>query len=563
MKNKIIIKFITAFLALTTIFTATCGCGNVVALQKEGGAEKLYYNGDNVKGEVTVITTLKPAPELPEKTEPKSESEKQTDSGDKHQDNPRQNAASSATTDTKPTSVLTTKDAAPSTPKPEATTVTTTTPPTSITEAPITVTTPTSTEATPSPETTPVTTTQVKPETSPAETKVTKPETTSAETTIPEEKPDINGNYTALNHSEVKGLWITYFELYPILFNKTAEEFSAGISEYYDNAKSIGINTVFVHVRPYGDALYNSDYYPWSKFCTGSIGEKPDFDPLEIMIEQAHKRGISFHAWINPMRCYNNEDIADVPDSFTIKKWYNAATGQLVRVNDYWYLNPAYKEVRELIADGAAEIAEKYNVDGIHIDDYFYPTKDIYFDYDEYMQSDYDDLALFRQDNCSAMISDMYKAIHQANNSVLFGISPQGNITNDKEELYADVEKWCKNEGYCDYFAPQIYYGFENEIQPYTEVVDEWNELVSGTDKKLICGLAVYKIGNYDEWAGSGSYEWINNTEMLKRQIEYARTADTYHGIILYSYQFIFAPESDVAEMVENEIDAIIPIMNV
>ncbi len=369
-------------------------------------------------------------------------------------------------------------------------------------------------------------------------------------------------NYTALNHSEVKGVWISYFELYPILTGKNSYEFRTGIGEYYDNALSLGINTVYVHVRPYGDSMYKSDYYPWSKYCTGYIDQDPGFDPLEIMIDEAHKRNISFHAWINPMRCSQQDDMPKVSDVFPTKDWYNNKYGEyIVKINGYWYLNPAYDEVTDLIADGTAEIVSRYDVDGVHIDDYFYPTTDASFDYTAFAASGYSSLEQFRLDNCTKMVDKMYKAVKSHNSTALFGVSAQGNVTNNREVLYADVEKWCTEKGYVDYMAPQIYYGFENSGQPFMEVVDQWDEMLRGTGKRLIPGLAVYKIGTEDTWAGSGKYEWINDTEIIRRQIEYSRTADTYSGIILYSYQFIFSPDSNVSVAVNAEIDAFAPLL--
>ena len=156
----------------------------------------------------------------------------------------------------------------------------------------------------------------------------------------------------------------------------------------------------------------------------------------------------------------------------------------------------------------------------------------------------------------------MYSAVKSHNNTALFGVSAQGNVHNNLNELYADVEKWSREDGYVDYMAPQIYYGFQNGGQPYAEVVDQWDEMLRGTGKKLIPGLAVYKIGTEDTWAGSGKYEWITEKQIIKRQIEKARTTDNYGGIILYSYQFIFSPESSVEDAVNDEIEAIKPLLS-
>ena len=369
-------------------------------------------------------------------------------------------------------------------------------------------------------------------------------------------------NYTALNYNEVKGVWISYFELYPILTGKSSSQFRSGIGEYYDNCLSLGINTVYVHVRPYGDAIYKSDYYPWSKYCTGHIGEDPGYDPLEIMTEEAHARGISFQAWINPLRCYQEDDAPNVSTTYKTGQWYDTKDGDyIVKVNSYWWLNPAYKEVTDLIADGVAELVSKYDVDGVHIDDYFYPTTEAYFDSIAFNASSYSSLSQFRLDNCSRMVSGMYNAVKSHNPTALFGVSAQGNVTNNETQLYADVEKWSKEDGYVDYMAPQIYYGFDNGGQPFEQVVEQWDKMLAGPGKSLIPGLAVYKIGTEDEWAGSGKYEWVNDKEIIKRQIIKSQETSNYGGVILYSYQFIFEPDSDVKQAVDKEITAFKPLL--
>ena len=369
-------------------------------------------------------------------------------------------------------------------------------------------------------------------------------------------------SYTALNYNEVKGVWIWYSELYPILTGKSESQLRSGIGEYYDNCLSLGINTVYVHVRPFGDAIYKSDYFPWSKYCTGYIGKDPSYDPLKVMIDEAHARGISFQAWVNPLRCYYEDDAPYVSTTYKTGQWYDTKDGDyIVKVESEWWLNPAYKEVTDLIANGAAELVSKYDVDGVHIDDYFYPTTEAYFDSIAFNASSYSSLSQFRLDNCSRMVADMYKAVKSHNPTALFGVSAQGNVTNNETQLYADVEKWSKEDGYVDYMAPQIYYGFDNGGQPFEQVVEQWDKMLAGTGKSLIPGLAVYKIGTEDEWAGSGRYEWQNDKEIIKRQIIKSQETSNYGGVILYSYQFIFKPDSNVKTAVNKEIAAFKPLL--
>ncbi|MCL1903070.1 MAG: family 10 glycosylhydrolase [Oscillospiraceae bacterium] len=369
--------------------------------------------------------------------------------------------------------------------------------------------------------------------------------------------------YGALNHDEVIGVWISYIELSGILTKKTEAQFKKSFAEMMDNCAALGINTAFVHLRPFGDALYNSDYFPWSKYVTGTIGKEPSFDPLQIMLEAAHERGISFHGWLNPMRIQVDADIDKVSSDLPIGEWYrdDSKRGKyIVKNGDNWYLNPAYEEVTNLIGKGASEIAARYNIDGIHIDDYFYPTTATTFDADAFADSSNIDLNRFRKSNCNNMVRILYTSTKQGNPNALFGISPQGSIENNREQLYADVETWCKNIGYADYIAPQFYYGFENSDQPYSECTTRWQGMLDGSPVKLLFGLAVYKIGSEDAWAGDGSQEWIDEDKILLRQIEKARELSNYGGIIFFSYNWLFSP-AHITDAIQKEINAFKPIL--
>lgn len=404
-----------------------------------------------------------------------------------------------------------------------------------------------------------------------AETTTTTAETTAATTAKTAAQtlaaPDTSGytggsytknSYKALNYAYVKAVWISYIEL-TTLFGKSESDFAAAFGVMLDNCQSLGLNTVFVHARAFGDAYYFSDLYPFTKQLSGNLGVRTSFDPMKIMISEAHKRKISFHAWINPLRLCYSADMPLISENYPVGKWYNGAENgtYIVNVNGTWFLNPAYEEVRKLIGDGVRELVSGYDVDGIHIDDYFYPTTDTYFDSAAYSVSGYNGLDSFRVAMCSEMVREIYNAAHECG-SVIFGAAPQGNNYNNLYALYADTKAWCKG-GYIDYFAPQIYYGFENGGVPFAGNVDEWRSIVSGTKTRLITGLSVYKAGNEDKWAGTGKYEWMNTDTMLKRQKEYADEAGC-NGIALYSYNYIFSPSYNTAAM-KAEIDNLRPLL--
>lgn len=364
--------------------------------------------------------------------------------------------------------------------------------------------------------------------------------------------PSIGTNgYKPLNYSEVRGVWISYIEISGMQ-SGSESAFRSSIGAVYDNCVSLGLNTVYVHARSHGDAYYNSDYFPKTKYIDGG------FDALKIMVEEAHKRGLSFQAWINPLRMCSVSDIGR-ESGYPVYNWRN--DNRLVQVGNYYYLNPAYSEVIDLIADGAREIVANYDVDGLHIDDYFYPTTDASFDSAEYQSSPYNTLSEFRMSNCDKLVSGLYDAVKSANPSALFGVSCQGSLENNYNQMYADVKKWCYNYGYTDYIMPQIYYGFSNSAQPYSTCVNTWNNIAQSGKIPLIVGLSVSKIGYEDTWAGAGKDEWITDSDILKRQFSEAYELSAYGGVCLYSYNSVFNPERAVKSQVDREITALKTVM--
>ncbi|MGN0638174.1 MAG: glycoside hydrolase family 10 protein [Huintestinicola sp.] len=377
-------------------------------------------------------------------------------------------------------------------------------------------------------------------------------ESTSAESVLPEtESYYPQSGYYPLNFDRQKAVWVSYLEYDRIMRGADEAQFTKALNACFDNIAALGCNTVYFQVRVYGDAYYSSSLFPKGDRLTG------DYDPLEIAVKSAHDRGLSIHAWINPMRLMTDTQMKSYPESYKIGKWYNdpAVNGKyIVNSSGRWYLNPAYAETVSLICDGISEIVTSYNVDGIQIDDYFYPTTDPSFDSAAYSASGTSlSLADWRRDNVTKMVKKMYEAVHGANPKALFGISPQGNTDNNFNELYADVYTWCSTSGCCDYICPQIYFGFDNAAQPYAETVDKWDKLVTSPDVKLVIGLAAYKSGTEDKYAGAGSSEWINSTDILARQRD---LTDIYNaGYAFFRYDSLFLPDPAVAASVNAELD--------
>ncbi|MBP1561749.1 MAG: family 10 glycosylhydrolase [Oscillospiraceae bacterium] len=368
-----------------------------------------------------------------------------------------------------------------------------------------------------------------------------------------------SNSYNALNFREQKGFWITYLEYGSILKNKSESSFKKSINGYFKNISDLGFNTVYVQVRAFGDAYYDSELFPSGEQFDGTIGTSNRFDALQVMVDCAHEQGLSIHAWVNPMRLMSTSQLESINSRYTIKKWYDSSeyNGKyIVKSGDRWYLNPAYDEVTDLISSGISEIAANYDVDGIQIDDYFYPTTDTSFDKSAYAGSGTSlSLAKWRISNVNKMVKKLYKAAHGANSSIVFGISPQGSIENNYDTLYADVRTWCAESGYCDYILPQVYFGFENAALPYADVISAWSNMVKTPDVKLVIGLAAYKIGVSDNYAGaSGKNEWINNSDIISRQMTLAKALDNYGGVAIYRYDSLFNPSSAAAAQVSKEI---------
>lgn len=393
-------------------------------------------------------------------------------------------------------------------------------------------------------------------------TAATKAATTSATTTTtaattaattPAPSPPISANaYNALNFDEQKGMWISFLEFQNILKGKSEGQFTASVKAMYDNCKLMGINTVYVHARSHSDSFYPSELFPWSKNVTGTIGVAPDFDPFKILVNEAHSRGLSIHAWINPLRGVSEKDMADVPSGYPMKQWYNdpAKKGTyIVSVDGVWYCSPAYKEVRSLITNGIKEILSKYNVDGIHIDDYFYPTTANSFDAAAFSASGSSDRTAWRLDTVSQMVKEMYSGVKSVNPSAVFGISPQGNISNNYDFQYADVKKWASQSGYMDYLVPQIYFGFNNKTQPYEKNLQSWCDMVTNPSVKLVVGLAPYKLG-----VSENTGEWTSGKRILARQIETFRGSSKYGGAAFFRYESLFSPAPGVSSQVKQEL---------
>jgi len=356
---------------------------------------------------------------------------------------------------------------------------------------------------------------------------------------------------------EIRAIWFSYIEMQSFLLGKTEAQFTSSFNTALDNAVSMGLNTIFVQVRSHSDAYYDSDIFPWSVNLTGTEGKAPGYDPLRIMVSAAHSRGMKIEAWINPYRIKGTTDTAKIASSSPAYDWLGTDKVKIVQGAGIYY-NPADDEVIDLVVSGVKEIVRNYDVDGIHFDDYFYPTTDASFDSSSY--SAYKNgggslsLADWRRDNVNRLIAKTYSAIKAIDSSCSFGISPTGNMDNNFSILYCDVYAWLRSDKYLDYICPQVYFGFDNAYSSYTAVLDQYNSMISNSNIKLLVGLAAYKVGKKDSAsAGGGINEWVNNNDVLARQVEAARKKSHYEGFALYRYDSVFRPESAVSAAAAKE----------
>lgn len=350
----------------------------------------------------------------------------------------------------------------------------------------------------------------------------------------------------------LKGVWVaTVYNLdYPTSPTTNSEELKAEAISILNNIKELGFNAVFLQVRPSSDSLYKSNIFPWSKYLTGANGVAPNnnFDPLAFWIEEAHIRGIEVHAWINPYRITKNGDTEfNLISEKSPAKLYPE---YVVKHSDgNYYFNPGIPKVRELIINGIIEIVNNYNIDGIHMDDYFYPGTNFndnatYTTYGKEF-SNIDD---WRRNNVDILIKELGEKIHSLKPYVSYGISPAGIWANIKNNPlgsntsgsesyyshYADTRKWVINN-WIDYIAPQIYWENGNKAADYTTLVNWWSDVAKNSSTKLYIGIADYRTIDAKK-----SSVWYNGKEILK-QMQSNSKNDYIDGEIHYRYSSIIS----------------------
>lgn len=337
---------------------------------------------------------------------------------------------------------------------------------------------------------------------------------------------------------ETRAIFVSYIELNKYIKGNDYEISKRNIRKIIKNIKRLKCNTIILQVRSASDAIYKSNIYPMSLNIVNTEYDEY-YDVLDYFIKESHKSNVKVIAWINPYRIRTTCDKTTITEKNPAYKYLDT---DIVYINNGIYYNPSKQETEDLIVKGVEEVLN-YDVDGILFDDYFYPDNNIdKKDYEEYIKNnEFIEEKNYRLNIVNKMIKRVYKTCK--NKNIKFGISPDGNIDNNYNKNYADVKSWLKSNEYIDFIMPQIYYGFYNSTRDYIKVTKEWENLIENKDIELYIALAFYKVGMEDKYAKSGFNEWIDNDNIIMREILLSRNLKNYKGFSLFRYENIFNEE--------------------
>ncbi len=342
---------------------------------------------------------------------------------------------------------------------------------------------------------------------------------------------------------EFRGVWIATVDNidWPTKGNYNADSQKAEFIRILDMHQRNGMNAIVAQIRPATDAFYPSQYEPWSEWLTGKQGLPPSpyYDPLDFMLTETHKRGMEFHAWINPYRAIFNIGKSSIaPTHIT-----NLRPDWFLTYGDRRYFDPGNKEAQQYVVNIVKDIVSRYPVDAIHFDDYFYPYRipgkefpdnASYVKYGNGLSKND-----WRRSNVDSIILMLSTAIKKENSNCQFGVSPfgvwrnqdkdsiNGSMTNgassNYDDLYADILLWLKN-GWIDYVAPQLYWEIGHKIAPYQVLIDWWSKHTYG--RNCYIGIGIYRANSNPAW---------KDKTQLSRQIELLRNTPNIQGMIFFS----------------------------
>ncbi len=350
---------------------------------------------------------------------------------------------------------------------------------------------------------------------------------------------------------ELRGVWVsTVYGLdWPSAPGLSAAALQAEAETVVKNAKDWGMNAIFLQVRPCADALYVSETEPWSQWLSGVQGQAADggFDPLDCYLQLCREAGLQLHAWINPYRITRKaaesreQAFAQLCPEHPARQ---QAEWVVFHTDGCLYYDPGRPEVRQMLLSVAEELLQRYPVDGLHLDDYFYPGSD-FADEETFRNygGDYESVGDFRRASVTGLVAALGELTHRVRPGAVFGVSPAGIwATADHDPLgaetrggqsyydhYADSRRWVREE-LVDYIIPQIYWEIGAASGEYQTMLDWWSGVARDTQVKLYIGLAAYKSAQAEE----GSL-WYGSDELL-RQLSRIRLSDVACGAVLFRY---------------------------
>lgn len=352
---------------------------------------------------------------------------------------------------------------------------------------------------------------------------------------------------------EMRAAWIATVTNIDMKAGMTKAQYTTWVRQTLDQLKANQFNAVIYQVKPTNDAFYPSKLAPWSSYITGKKqGTDPGYDPLLIMTEEAHNRGMELHAWVNPYRVtMPGQALTSLaPDNVA-----RTNPGWVIKYGQQYYLNPGLPEVQNYLLATVKELVANYDIDAVHMDDYFYPYKiknEAFPDQAAFKQygTSYKNVDDWRRNNVNQLVKNIYSTIKETKPHVQFGISPfgvwrnksldpTGSDTkagvNNYDDLYADTRQWMK-DGSIDYIAPQIYWSKTLSVAKYTTLVDWWSREVATYANvhpiNLYIGMADYKVGNDSDNA------WNNKME-LPNQVITNRADGNVQGQMHFSLRSI------------------------
>ena len=358
---------------------------------------------------------------------------------------------------------------------------------------------------------------------------------------------------------EFRGAWVaTVANIdWPSKRDLSTSQQRAELLNVIKNAHALHLNALILQVRPHGDALYPSKLEPWSEYLTGQQGRAPDpqWDPLEFAVKECHKWGIELHAWFNPYRANHPSQTGPCCETQICR-----TNPECVKVYDrYQWMDPGEPVVQQHSLDVILDVVKRYDIDGVHLDDYFYP----YPVYDASKKKvDFPDGASWsryvknggrlsrgdwRRKNCDDFIENLYKGIKQIKKNVKFGVSPFGIAKpntpsgikagiDQYNDLYADAQKWLEN-GWCDYYSPQLYWAINSPGQPFEPLLKYWVRS-NKMNRHVWAGLYTSRLDPRE-----GNYK----TAEIINQVAISRKDQPSEGNIHFSFKALGLNQQNIA----------------